>query len=125
MTVTCAINAVVCPVSVLPPRHKRSVVLVALSWAFLLASWRTFAQKESQQVVFTTDSAEIGVRLWHYQYSANIAFTYVNATSKALSQVGTCFGLMLPQLEKKIDQNWVVAYYPIYPSPSVGVANLC
>jgi hypothetical protein len=60
-----------------------------------------------------TDSAEIGVSFRPPGYFAKIGFVYVNTTSAPVSMSG-CHGPPDPQLEKKVDGQWVPAYFPIY-----------
>ena len=57
-----------------------------------------------------TDSAQIGVRHGGFQYHANIGFVYTNTTATPVS-ANTC-GPPWPSLEKKVNDHWVVAYYP-------------
>ncbi|MDQ6873284.1 MAG: hypothetical protein M3037_14975 [Gemmatimonadota bacterium] len=60
-----------------------------------------------------TDSAEIGVRHSGIGYGADIGFVYTNTTSGPVSKTG-CGGPPFPDLQKKVNDNWVYAYYPIY-----------
>ena len=76
--------------------------------------------------VLRTDSAEFGVQASGYFYRAAIPFTYTNESGNALSKAG-CGGPQLPTLEKKVGDNWVVAYYAIYAlcldTPDFAVEN--
>ncbi len=60
-----------------------------------------------------TDSAEIGVRHSGFAYVAKIGFLYTNTTAKPVSKAG-CGGPPFPDLEKKVNDQWVGAYYPAY-----------
>jgi hypothetical protein len=46
-------------------------------------------------------------------YFANIGFTFVNNSGDVISQAG-CGAPGSPLVEKKVNGNWVAAYYPIY-----------
>ena len=60
-----------------------------------------------------TDSTQIGARRSGFAVFAKIGFTYTNTTSNPVSKAG-CGGPQFPALEKKVNDRWVAAYYPIY-----------
>ena len=60
-----------------------------------------------------TDSAEIGVHMSGFTYLGTIGFVYVNTTSSPVSRAGCGFP-PFPELQKKVDGEWVAAYYPVY-----------
>jgi len=60
-----------------------------------------------------TDSAQVGVRHSGFGYIADIGFVYTNTTPKPISKAG-CGVLPFPDLEKKVNDEWVPAYFPIY-----------
>jgi hypothetical protein len=89
---------------------------VVLAFAFLacLGACQSLRPAKQPLVAFLrTDSAEIGVRHTGIAYGADIGFVYTNATSGPVSRVG-CGGPTFPALEKKVNDKWVYAYYPIY-----------
>lgn len=59
------------------------------------------------------DSAEIGVRSSELGFSAKIGFVYTNTTDGPVAKAGCGFP-PLPELQKKVDGQWVPAYYPVY-----------
>ena len=58
------------------------------------------------------DSALIHVRRSGINYMANIPFVFTNTTTGPVSKSGC--GLTFPGLEKKVNERWVEAYYPVY-----------
>lgn len=68
--------------------------------------------RQSPRVVLRADSAEIPVHFNQHAYVARIGFVFVNDSGEPLSRVG-CGGPGWPALEKKVDGQWVAAYYPV------------
>jgi len=53
------------------------------------------------------------VRHSGFTYHAKIGFVYTNTTAKPVSKAG-CGSPPFPGLEKKVNDQWVAAYYPLY-----------
>lgn len=86
--------------------------------AIALASWLVACQalipsRGPLLVSIHTDSAEVGVRFNQDAYFGKIGFYFVNGTGKPLSRAG-CGGPGWPALEKKVDGEWVPAFYQVY-----------
>jgi hypothetical protein len=60
-----------------------------------------------------TDSSEISVLFRDNAYVAKIGFTFTNTTGHPISRAG-CGGPGWPDVEKKVDDRWMPAYYPVY-----------
>lgn len=60
-----------------------------------------------------TDSTEIGVHSNEIGFNAKIGFVYTNTTDGPVAKAGCGFP-PFPELQKKVDGQWVPAYYPVY-----------
>ena len=91
-----------------------SAILVAVGSLVCLGAGQTLGpSRRPLTASLRTDSAEIGVRHGGFQYHANIGFTYTNTTAGPVSMAG-CGGPPFPRLQKKVNGQWVTAYYPNY-----------
>ena len=61
-----------------------------------------------------TDSTQIGAHKSGYGYFARIGFLYANTTSQPVAMAGC--GPHFPEVQKKVDGRWVVAYYAAHPA---------
>lgn len=78
----------------------------------LLACQTVVQSKGPVSASLRIDSTEIGVQFRGNAYVANIGFVYVNETKKPVSRAG-CGGPGRPDLEKRVNDRWVPAYYPV------------
>ena len=92
----------------------RFMYVASCSLFWLIACQPTRAIAPSPLASLRTDSTSSGVRRESgYWYRATIPFTYTNESGKPVSKAG-CGGPVLPNLEKKVGDTWVVACYPVY-----------
>jgi hypothetical protein len=89
------------------------VVSAVCSLVYLAACQTLGPSKRPLSASLRTDSAQIGVRHSGIAYLAKIGFVYTNTTAKPVSKPG-CGSPPSPVLEKKLNDQWVAAYYPLY-----------
>jgi hypothetical protein len=58
-----------------------------------------------------TDSTQVTVHRSGFNYAATIGFAYTNTTPRPVSKRGC--GVTPPELEKKVNGQWVTAYRPV------------
>jgi hypothetical protein len=97
----------------IPQRAWLATVLTAGSLVYLVGCQTLSGPKQPLSASLRTDSAQIGVRHSSFAYMAEIGFVYTNTTAKPVSKAGCGFP-PFPELEKKVNDRWVAAYYPIY-----------
>ena len=82
--------------------------------SLLVAGCSAFRSRpEPLRASMVTDSSEIGVSFNGVGYRAKIGFTFMNTTGHVISRAG-CGGPGWPDVEKKVMDQWVAAYYPVY-----------
>lgn len=96
-----------------PKRIALPIVLAVWSLLYLVACETLSPFRRSLSASLRTDSAQIGVRHSGFAYAAKIGFLYTNTTAKPVSKTGCGFP-PFPGLEKKVNDQWVAAYYPFY-----------
>jgi hypothetical protein len=87
-------------------------LLMLLLVAYLTACQSLRSRPRPLHALIVTDSSEIGVSLRNNAYVAKIGFTFRNTTGHVISRAG-CGGPGWPDVEKKVNDRWVAAYYPI------------
>jgi hypothetical protein len=89
--------------------------LLAIGALAVLAGCQTLGSRAPATASLRTDSAQVVAHHSGFGYGADIGFLYTNTTTKTVSKAG-CGGPTPPDLEKKVNDHWVRAYDPIYPS---------
>jgi hypothetical protein len=87
-----------------------SAFLVLLPLVYLAGCQTLNSSRALVHVPIVTDSSEIGVSFRGNAYVAKIGFTFTNTTGHAISRAG-CGGPGSPNVEKKVNNRWVPAYY--------------
>ena len=92
-----------------------AALFVLLPLAFFAGCQGFRSHPEPLSVPIVTDSSEISVSFRGNAYVAKIGFTFTNTTGHVISRAG-CGGPGWPDVEKKVKDRWVPAYYPGYLS---------
>jgi hypothetical protein len=94
--------------------RKRSAALACVAAVGLFTTCQTLGLSRSPLTAsLRTDSTQITVHHSGFGYHADIGFVYTNTTSKPVAKTGCGFPPW-PDLEKKVNDKWVVAYNPAY-----------
>jgi hypothetical protein len=89
----------------------RSTCLLAIGSLVCLGACRTLSpSRPPLTALLRTDSAQIGVRHGGSEYRADIGLVFTNTTAGPVSTSVSCPPFQ--RLEKKVQDHWVVAYYP-------------
>jgi hypothetical protein len=84
-----------------------------ISLQFLAACQTLGISDRPASALLRTDSTEIGAHMSGYYYLAKIGFAFTNTTPNTISH-GGCGGPGFPQVEKKVGEQWVLAYSQVY-----------
>jgi hypothetical protein len=94
-------------------RSSLAILLCISALVFLRACQSLSSSPAPTTASLRTDSTEITVYHSDIAYSAEIGFVYTNTTSKPVAKAG-CGSPPFPDLEKKVNEKWVMAYNPAY-----------
>jgi hypothetical protein len=93
--------------------HRTTVIAIMLALIYQVACASLSGNREPLSASLHTDSTEIGVHFRGNAYVARIGFVFTNNTGGPISRAG-CGGPGWPDVEKKVNERWVPAYYPVY-----------
>ena len=91
--------------------NKAVCVLLSIGIGLLAACQSFGVRRTPLHALLLTDSSEVSAYHRGIGYHANIGFTLTNNTGRTISRAG-CGGPGWPSLEKKVNSQWVAAYYP-------------
>lgn len=94
-------------------RHRTAVIAITLALTYQVACASLSRNRKPLSAYLHTDSTEIGVQFRGNAYVARIGFVLINNTGGPISRAG-CGGPGWPDVEKKVNERWVPAYYPVY-----------
>ena len=88
-------------------------VACSLTLSVLTACQTVGVSSPTLSASLRTDSTQVSVHRSGFNYIATIGFVYTNTTSTPVSKRGC--GVTPPDLEKKVNGEWVIAYRPVLP----------